>query len=392
MNNIEYYKNKKWSIVIQCLQKYDIYKEGNFASDEIKLLICLLIKNQKQKLLERVLNEILENYRYDRDYEFDEYFKYDNDFILQLLLYYKNRIPYTKKDFKLLLIKEKESKCISILNFNIEKVKCYNFEERERTISPLHIACQTRNKPIIKLLLDYGMNIDFRNNIGNTTLLYLAEFYETDNTWVIKFLIDHGANINKVDKNNNSILHKACRIRRNIERVRYLAKNVANINKINNDGNTALMDIANYITDVEYVKCLIKNGADINIANNKGETALFIACKHQYKELAITLIKYGADINKADNEGTTPLLLSCYRKNLLFGASIVMYFVENGADLNKANNEGITPLHELCHYMNTERINYFIEHGGDMYKLDNNGISPLMIRRQKCQNENLNLI
>ena len=97
MNNIEYYKNKKWSIVIQCLQKYDIYKEGNFASDEIKLLICLLIKNQKQKLLERVLNEILENYRYDRDYEFDEYFKYNVNFIIKLLTYYNYNIAFSNK-------------------------------------------------------------------------------------------------------------------------------------------------------------------------------------------------------------------------------------------------------------------------------------------------------
>jgi len=53
MNNLEYYKNKKNSEVIKYFKEYKLYNEGNFKSDEIKTLICLIIKNCNLTKLEK---------------------------------------------------------------------------------------------------------------------------------------------------------------------------------------------------------------------------------------------------------------------------------------------------------------------------------------------------
>jgi len=135
-------KIKKNSVVIKFLKFYNIYDKGNFNSLNLKRLNCLLIKNGKKRALEVVLKELFENYQYDKDYEFDEYFKYDVNFIIKLLTYYDYNIPFSKKEFKLLLIKEKEDKSNSIINFNVIDDYCnrgYKFVDA--TTTPLQIAC-----------------------------------------------------------------------------------------------------------------------------------------------------------------------------------------------------------------------------------------------------------
>jgi len=171
-----------------------------------------LIKNNKKIFLEKVLKELFENYQYDKDYEFDEYFKYGVNFIIKLLTYYKYNIPFSKKEFKLLLIKEKEDKSNSIVNFNIvneffyydELDDCYSEDNRdcdseddesdfedtirnlnndaftqkkeinETLTSPLHIACYYNYIEIIKLLIQYGVNLNKKNNYGDTALHVLC--------------------------------------------------------------------------------------------------------------------------------------------------------------------------------------------------------------------------
>ena len=79
MNTI---KIKKNSVVIKFLKYYNIYNERNFNSSNLKKLICLLIKNNKKISLEEVLKELFGNYQYDKNNEFDEYFKYVANFII----------------------------------------------------------------------------------------------------------------------------------------------------------------------------------------------------------------------------------------------------------------------------------------------------------------------
>jgi len=188
-SNNDYFESKKDSVVIRCLKRFNKFNDGNFHSDEIEWLICLLTKNNEINLLEEVLKELFENYRYDKHYKFDKYFEYDKNFVLKLLIYYKNKVSISKNEFNLLIIKEKETKSNSIINFNInndffdfkkDDYDEYDYEEFyseksdyeiskdiisketsneehyeiiEKLTSPLHIACYYENKEILKLLI-----------------------------------------------------------------------------------------------------------------------------------------------------------------------------------------------------------------------------------------------
>jgi len=96
MNNIEYDKNKENSVLKRILKEENDYNndynEENISSYSIKKLIFRLIKGNNTADLDELLKELFENYNFCRDYEIDKYFKYDNEFILNLLLYYKNKI------------------------------------------------------------------------------------------------------------------------------------------------------------------------------------------------------------------------------------------------------------------------------------------------------------
>jgi len=410
MNNIDYFKNKKNSSVIKFLKYYNKYKEGNFNSKEIKELICILIKNNKIIELEEVLKELFENYKYDRDYEFDEYFEYDDEFIIKLLMFYKSKIQISKKEFKMLLIKEKEYKSNSVVNFNI--INDYHSDcdkYPDETITPLHLACFFISKDIINLLIKYGGNINIKNNKGYTPLNYTCYYYgQVD---IIKLLIDCGANLHIPDNDGNTPFISACGLSSlevvkllhnytkniniknkfgetplmficgiyydKIENIKYLIECGADLNITNSKGNTPLLELCQYSNKYEYIPILVKNGVDINKTNNKGETALLITCKRGYYYMAKMLVQCGADINKTDYDGNTPLFEACRNIKNTRETLLLTYLIENGADVNKANNKGETPLHKVCYWADKDTIKLFIEHGGDFYKKNNYNNTPL---------------
>jgi len=74
----------------------DKYKKYKFGMKDIEIIICILIRENQKELLEILLKVLYKNYKYDRDYKFDEYFKYNRKFILELLLLYKTKHVFQK--------------------------------------------------------------------------------------------------------------------------------------------------------------------------------------------------------------------------------------------------------------------------------------------------------
>ncbi|AVL94163.1 putative ankyrin repeat protein [Megavirus vitis] len=114
--------------------------------------------------------------------------------------------------------------------------------------SALMYACYiSTNKfihDIIRILIDYGANVNFKDNMFNVTPLMLAcnVASKSGNNEIIKLLLERGAQINVQDKNGNTALMHAC-------------------------------ILSNEYNNLNIIKFIIENGADINIKNNSGETA-----------------------------------------------------------------------------------------------------------------------
>ena len=133
-------------------------------------------------------------------------------------------------------------------------------------------AAQNNDIDLVRQLLDNGIDINVRDDTGNTTL---ARASLNGHIEIVKLLLDRGADINSIDENGWTSLMLASS-NRYTEIVKLLLEKGADPNIQDQDGNTALID-ASHIGDIENVELLLEKGADYNIPDIDGMTALMIA-------------------------------------------------------------------------------------------------------------------
>ena len=102
---------------------------------------------------------------------------------------------------------------------------------------------------VLKLLIESKVDINVRNQAGQTALMYTVGFGSLD---LVKLLLEAGADVNARD----------------------------------NEGQTALMSFATF-KNSKVVDLLIKAGAEVNARNQRGQTAL--SCVYLYKESFLSL-------------------------------------------------------------------------------------------------------
>ena len=187
------------------------------------------------------------------------------------------------------------SRTTEILTFFMKIDPFYTFNNREILI----YQSQYGNKESVKILLDEGIDINIRNQNGNTPFM-TASFWK--NTDIMKLLLEYGANVNDQD----------------------------------NIGKTALMYS---VSSIEVTKILLEAGADVNMQNNYGYTALMYSYS---KEITKILLEAGADINMQNNYGYTALMQASYYGNTHFDA--VEILLQYGADTTIRNNDGETAM------------------------------------------------
>ncbi|KAF8474492.1 ankyrin repeat protein [Russula ochroleuca] len=90
--------------------------------------------------------------------------------------------------------------------------------------SPLHPAAYHGDCEMVQILLNYGVDINVKNNDGTTPLVFALEscFSGLDHT-VVRLLLDHGADPNIPKKSGTTPLHLASQLGR-IEIVRLLVE------------------------------------------------------------------------------------------------------------------------------------------------------------------------
>lgn len=111
--------------------------------------------------------------------------------------------------------------------------------------------------------------INTENNQGETALILFVNF--ADN--IIKLLIQNGGDINYKNKNGETFFMYACKSSFDIN---YLIKNGANINNQDNDGETALIWAIKDENDTN-VQILLENNPDILLQTNDNKNAYQIA-------------------------------------------------------------------------------------------------------------------
>ena len=156
----------------------------------------------------------------------------------------------------------------------------------------------------VKLLLEYGANVDIKDIEGWTALMMAARYSKTDSSEeTVKMILEHGANVDIQNEN----------------------------------GWTALMMTAIYSrtdSSEETVKMILKHGANVDIQNENGWTALMMTAIYSRtdssEETVKLLLEYGADIHLTDRINWNSLYLSLFSgSSICTGMIIASYIMKN---------------------------------------------------------------
>ena len=146
----------------------------------------------------------------------------------------------------------------------------------------------------LKKILEQGADVNnayVHPDIKETVLMYAAEYFPLP---VVKLLVEYGADVNKKDDEGRTALMCAAYagslldIRGNSAVVSFLIEHGADIEAEDNEGNTALF-YGGCIKDV--LDTLLKYNVNVHHKNHKGETALEIAQEYCNDEMAHYLEK-----------------------------------------------------------------------------------------------------
>ncbi|KAK8000508.1 hypothetical protein PG990_013108 [Apiospora arundinis] len=163
------------------------------------------------------------------------------------------------------------------------------------------LAAEAGNAEAVKILLDNGAEIDWKDDQGSSALDFAVPEGKEE---VVRLLLQRGANFNSTDHYGNVALHWA-------------------------------------ISRPSIARLLLEEGACANVANHKKCTPLHWSIHENQIEVLKLLIKFGAEINASDQNGVTGLHAASLNGN----EAIVKILLANGADANSKDQDGWTPLH-----------------------------------------------
>lgn len=92
-----------------------------------------------------------------------------------------------------------------LVEFLLMKGADPNLQDKEQKWTPLHFAARDQKLSIVKLLLQYGADIDRVDTFGNTPL-WRCIMAPNVNEEVVHFLIENGADLNKKNTHGKSPL------------------------------------------------------------------------------------------------------------------------------------------------------------------------------------------
>lgn len=183
-------------------------------------------------------------------------------------------------------------------------------DSKDKTV--LMYACENEWYEGVKCLLEAGANASFKNNFGQTAIMFAAK--ECENDPILKLLVENGASVNAKDNDEKTALMYAAE-NKSDKTVNYLLKQGANYSATDLYGNNAAMWACKSGSRFTLKKLLDANAVNWEQCDSEGNNAFMLACMKGDKGMVQLLINGNSefDIEKKNDAGY-PILIQLIRK------------------------------------------------------------------------------
>ncbi|XP_059151289.1 putative ankyrin repeat protein RF_0381 [Physella acuta] len=314
--------------------------------------------------------------------------EFPNTNIMRMILDYCNRSQKNTKHIDLFFPKTKlndnpqnhlvaEKITVQDTRVNTFAQKKNNFDE-----TAFIIACRYNQVDNMRLLLNFGTDINEINRYGDTPLLSALDYMSED---AVEILLENSADLTKINNKGMSALHYAAKCKSTSIFYRILMSGL-DVNKQSDIGETPLF----FCNKKEYSQQLIDGGANVHHKNKEGMTALHYAVRKNNMEVVKLLLHYGIEVNIISQRRETPLFIAVTNKNF----EMAELLVTSGADVNIKGLDGNTPLlysakfpvsksnpptSMSCTKYKKEIFKLLISNGASINEQNNDGETALML-------------
>ena len=261
--------------------------------------------------------------------------------------------------------------------------RIYNVVEIEdRTSSRLlHTACEHGRSEIVRWLIDHGASTGVRDSDMNFPQHRC--FYRKYNSCLIQTLKQLGpVNVCKVNKNNDTILHLACK-KGDKNVLFYLLNTFDDCKKAfsiqNDDKETPLhMFASKGIASSEILKLI--ECENPNIRDESGNTPLHLACRHKNVQFVHHLVtNCMCNLNIVNNQYELPIHIALARLDLK-----TIQLVISHENVDKCTKDDDTPLHIACRVGNLDASKLLLlDYHCNPNTTNSQGDTPLHIAAEK---------
>lgn len=195
--------------------------------------------------------------------------------------------------------------------------KCsYSFKHKS-DLSPLHQATLNRDFKAIKVLIEYGADVNSKIASGRTPL-HMATDRDSCNPKFVEFYLQHGADPNITDNQGQTSLHLACMSCHEGYQDKIIELLLRFGAKVDiKDRNEKLP--LHYADNSTIVKLLLPRSIFfINIKDKDGNTPFHIISRSYNCKLMLRYLKLGADLTIENNDNQLPIIANSFCKRCLF--------------------------------------------------------------------------
>ncbi|CAG2228617.1 unnamed protein product [Mytilus edulis] len=227
--------------------------------------------------------------------------------------------------------------------------------QRPRSLSSFHLAAFLGLTGLVRLYVETGIDINFRNSKRDTALLWASRWGHLE---TVSYLLDLKADCMLENDKNSTALHWAVRYE-HIDVVRFLlTKGKADANKERLQGLVVPIVLAAALGNVRIAEVLLENGANPNHMIRSGETPLHVAAKEGNASVIAVLLHHKADVDRQDDNGNTPLINAAANDHL----RCIDLLMKAGADATVKNHMGYDSWHFALQSENDEVLQIVCKH------------------------------